>query len=78
MLKLPVFLLHKTQFPYTRIRNFLQILSDEVVGVAGDSSENRRVSNRATISAAEGGDADEHIALTVLDDQRTTAVTLKI
>lgn len=55
------------------------MLLNEVVGVAGNSSENSWRSDRATSAAAKGGDADLHVpALAVLVNQGTTAVTLQI
>jgi hypothetical protein len=58
---------------------FLDKLSDEVVGVAGDASESTRFSDHAASAAAEGGDANlSVIALVVHEDQGTAAVNLKI
>jgi hypothetical protein len=64
---------------YRSRRKFLQILSDEVVDVAGDASEDSRQPGHAATMAAEGGDADLCVkALIVFRDQRTATVTLKI
>jgi hypothetical protein len=58
-------------------KSFRQIC-EEVVFVAGDASENSRISDRAA-AAAKGGDADQCVvAPTVQHDQRTAAVTLKM